>query len=208
MEFTAQGAVEYLLIIGAAVLVVSVVITAVGGVVVTSQNASDKNSVVDSFSSLKCQQDVNVLGYVSSTDLNYKCCLVFSDSINKKCSSGSEGPNGKGLGESCALPAECSSGFCESNLCVAFASGSKEIGESCSLSSDCSSNNCSLENNSCSSWNYVSASDSNDLVLVEGGVCLPTADNCSLCTTPPDRNNPYCISTKCLAFGGNYTCYS
>ena len=45
MEQKAQGAIEYLLIIGAAILVVAIVIIAISGVLTTTKGQNDMNDV-------------------------------------------------------------------------------------------------------------------------------------------------------------------
>lgn len=53
MEERAQGALEYLLIIGAVILVVAVVIIALSGVLVETKTATDSNDYNDSLNQLR-----------------------------------------------------------------------------------------------------------------------------------------------------------
>ncbi len=53
MEECAQGAIEYLLIIGAAILVVAVVIIALSGVLSETKTAADSNDYNDSLNQLR-----------------------------------------------------------------------------------------------------------------------------------------------------------
>lgn len=62
MEMKGQGAIEYLLIIGAAILVVAVVIIALTSVTGTGADAIDTDSVDDSYSPLQCQVECNQAG--------------------------------------------------------------------------------------------------------------------------------------------------
>jgi len=52
-ESTAQGAIEYLLIIGAAILIVAVVIIALSGVLFSADNSNDMNDLNKAKSSLR-----------------------------------------------------------------------------------------------------------------------------------------------------------
>ena len=63
MEQKAQGAIEYLLIIGAAILVVAIVIIAITSVVGTGKTqVGDTNQI----NSLQCTKDINYLGNVAT----------------------------------------------------------------------------------------------------------------------------------------------
>ena len=83
MEQKAQGAIEYLLIIGAAILVVAIVIIAVTSVLQQgqtqgTQGANDQNVQNQK---LQCMSDANALGGSGTT---YNCCTTFPK-INAKC---------------------------------------------------------------------------------------------------------------------------
>ncbi|MDD3083953.1 MAG: hypothetical protein PHP82_02945 [Candidatus ainarchaeum sp.] len=52
-----QGAIEYLLIIGAAILVVSIVVIAIVGVTSTGTEGADEEAVTSATLILKCQND-------------------------------------------------------------------------------------------------------------------------------------------------------
>jgi len=86
MERKGQGAIEYLLIIGAAILVVAIVIIAVTSILQQgqTQNTGAVSDQAKQANTLKCQGDINALGFVSGyTDCNSKsksnsackCCL-------------------------------------------------------------------------------------------------------------------------------------
>ncbi|MFA5931225.1 MAG: class III signal peptide-containing protein [archaeon] len=82
-----QGAIEYLLIIGAAILVIAIVIIAITSVVgtgktSTTEAAADINSQNNQ---LKCMKDVNTLGGCTSTYTNCTCCTNFTKTVNSKC---------------------------------------------------------------------------------------------------------------------------
>jgi hypothetical protein len=65
MERRGQGAIEYLLIIGAAILVVAIVIVAITSVVSTNPNpGSDANKANNL---LKCTSDITILGGAVAT---------------------------------------------------------------------------------------------------------------------------------------------
>lgn len=94
MNRRAQGAIEYLLIIGAAIVVVVVVVLAMNGVVTMGKADVSTNTVTDSFSTLRCQGDANSLGFVSLTDHNFLCCTTYGNTINPACTSTSGGSGG------------------------------------------------------------------------------------------------------------------
>ena len=89
MEQKAQGAIEYLLIIGAAILVVAIVVVALSGIVTSGTKASDTNTISGTYDSLNCQKDINALGagtgIAGYPDCNTtmgslkacKCCVKF-----------------------------------------------------------------------------------------------------------------------------------
>ena len=79
MEQKAQGAIEYLLIIGAAILVVAIVIIAITSVVGSGKTSvtSDANQL----NSLKCTKDINALGNV----LNKTGCGLTGNDVNCIC---------------------------------------------------------------------------------------------------------------------------
>ena len=82
MEQKAQGAIEYLLIIGAAILVVAIVVVALSGIVTSGTSASDANAVKDTYNSLNCQKDVNAMGRVNAA---LDCNAVTGCKNNCKC---------------------------------------------------------------------------------------------------------------------------
>jgi hypothetical protein len=67
---TAQGAIEYLLIIGASILVVSIVIISIVGVTGAGADKTDAESVRDTSLILECQRD---------------CILINGNWINNRC---------------------------------------------------------------------------------------------------------------------------
>lgn len=86
----AQGAIEYLLIIGAALIVVAVVIIALSGIIGSGTNVTDTNAVNSTYDPLNCDRDIQYLGKVGTADCNAisgykttcKCCVVFPASCN------------------------------------------------------------------------------------------------------------------------------
>ncbi len=83
MERKAQGAIEYLLIIGAAILVVAVVVIALTGITSAGQDQVDTNAIGDATESLQCTKDINYLGECSSLDppAGCACCTKYSAQI-------------------------------------------------------------------------------------------------------------------------------
>ena len=78
MEYKAQGAIEYLLIIGAAILVVAIVIVALSGIVNTGTTQTDANTVNATNDSLQCQQDKNTFKDCTATyGGTCTCCAKF-----------------------------------------------------------------------------------------------------------------------------------
>jgi hypothetical protein len=71
MERKGQGAIEYLLIIGAAILVVAVVVIALTSVTSAGGDAVDNNNVAQSNDALQCQQLCNQSG--GTIDDDGKC---------------------------------------------------------------------------------------------------------------------------------------
>jgi hypothetical protein len=69
---TAQGAIEYLLIIGASILVVSIVIISIVGVTATGAEGTTEEAVSDTSRILECQRD---------------CIKIGGSWTNNKCSS-------------------------------------------------------------------------------------------------------------------------
>jgi ABC-type protease/lipase transport system fused ATPase/permease subunit len=97
MEKKAQGAIEYLLIIGAAILVVAIVIIAITSVLNTSKT-SGETALTDQQkqqNTLRCMSDINALGLIGTTDCSIsaggtmaacKCCsLSFVNTKSSKC---------------------------------------------------------------------------------------------------------------------------
>jgi len=78
MEQKAQGAIEYLLIIGAAILVVAIVIIAITSVMQAGQgdNNDAKLAQEKQSNTLKCQSDINAMGgcTVASPKVACSCC--------------------------------------------------------------------------------------------------------------------------------------
>ena len=74
MERKGQGAIEYLLIIGAAILVVAIVIIAVTSILQQgqTQNTGAVSDQAKQANTLKCQSDINALGMVGTADCNNK----------------------------------------------------------------------------------------------------------------------------------------
>ena len=73
MERKGQGAIEYLLIIGAAILVVAIVIIAVTSILQQgqTQNTGAVSDQAKQANTLKCQGDINAMGFANSrTDCN------------------------------------------------------------------------------------------------------------------------------------------
>ena len=62
MDYRGQGAIEYLLIIGAAILVVAIVILAITGVLSGGQQNLDSTPVNNSNNLLGCQADLDFMG--------------------------------------------------------------------------------------------------------------------------------------------------
>jgi uncharacterized protein (UPF0333 family) len=83
MNTKGQGSIEYLLLIAAAILVVSIVIVAI--TTVTSQGAQtvDADQVSESTQELECLNDINHLG--TGTNTPYACCEQGFDNNNNGC---------------------------------------------------------------------------------------------------------------------------
>lgn len=77
-----QGAIEYLLLIAAAILVVSIVITAITAVTSEGTTTVDSNSVSESTKELECLNDINYLGQTGEV---YDCCTQGFDNNNSSC---------------------------------------------------------------------------------------------------------------------------
>ena len=97
-----QGAIEYLLIIGAAILVVAIVILAITGVLSGGQVGvtSGQGDLATANNKLLCGADLNTLGNVTASALpayachpnatdynkvNCKCCTVFTTTDVPSC---------------------------------------------------------------------------------------------------------------------------
>ena len=81
MEQKAQGAIEYLLIIGAAILVVAIVIIAITSVMQAGQgdNNDAKLAQEKQSNTLKCQSDVNAMGGTgcsATAKTSCNCCKI------------------------------------------------------------------------------------------------------------------------------------
>ncbi len=74
MEKNGQGAIEYLLIIGAAILVVAVVVIALTGVLDAGNDQTSDTDVETSLMALECQKDST---YSPMTSPTQTCCTEF-----------------------------------------------------------------------------------------------------------------------------------
>jgi hypothetical protein len=72
---TAQGAIEYLLIIGAAILIVAVVIIALVSVAGTATDRTDEGEVDDAMLIAQCQAECMKLGNDYNWDITTNKCL-------------------------------------------------------------------------------------------------------------------------------------
>ncbi len=70
----AQGAIEYLLIIGAAILVVAVVVIALSGIIGAGSDTTDTEAINSTYNALQCQKDCGYLDDESET-----CCDSYKD---------------------------------------------------------------------------------------------------------------------------------
>jgi hypothetical protein len=86
MDYRGQGAIEYLLIIGAAILVVAIVILAVTGVLSGGQSGvgQGQSDVNTSFNNLQCTKDCNYLASNACCTIVPNTCSVVGTACTKK----------------------------------------------------------------------------------------------------------------------------
>jgi uncharacterized protein (UPF0333 family) len=83
----AQGALDYLLITGAVMLVAAIVITAMTGVSGEGKKGTNSSEYSTSKDILRCNLDIAALGLDGTISNNYVCCNRFVEinTTNPKC---------------------------------------------------------------------------------------------------------------------------